>query len=118
MIATKGYGFTVDDIDWSCPADLEPYAKAYELEIQHQDSQMYMMGMYNLSAVTVAVERNLAGGKSRAKYLEKPMFELAKEREYREKNDRPEYDGMTAEEKQKSELERAKNYFNSLMKRF
>lgn len=46
------------------------------------------------------------------------MLELAKEREYREKNDRPEYDGMTAEEKQKSELERAKNYFNSLMKRF
>lgn len=79
---------------------------------------MYMMGMYNLSAVTVAVERNLAGRKSRAKYLEKPILELVKEREYKEKNDRPEYDGMTVEEKQKSELERAKNYFNSLMKRF
>lgn len=115
---TKGYGFTVDDIDWSCPVDLEPYAKAYELEIQHQDSRMYMMGMYNLSAVTVAVERNLAGRKSRAKYLEKPILELAKEREYKEKNDRPEYDGMTAEEKQKAELERAKSYLNSLMKRF
>lgn len=117
-MVTKGYRLTIDDIDWSCPADLEPYAKAYELEMRHQDSLMYMMGMYNLSAVTVAVERNLAGRKSRAKYLEKPIFELAKEKEYEKKNDRPEYDGMSAEEKQKAELERAKNYFNSLMKRF
>lgn len=117
-MVTKGYGFTIDDIDWSCPADLEPYAKAYELEMQHQDSQMHIMGMYNLSAMTVAVERNLAGRKAKSKYLEKPISELAKEREYREKNDRPEYDGMTEEEKQKAELERAKSYFNSLMKRF
>lgn len=117
-MVTKGYGFSIDDIDWSCPADLEPYAKAYELEIQHQDSLMYMMGMYALSSVTVGVERNLAGRKSRSKYLEKPILELAKEQEYRQKNDRPEYDGMTAEEKENAELERAKSYLNSLMKRF
>lgn len=72
---TKGYGFTVDNIDWSCPADLEPYAKAYELEMQHQDSQMYMMGMYNLSATSVAVEYNLAGRKARSKYIKKPLLQ-------------------------------------------
>lgn len=77
-----------------------------------------MFNQYTLSAVSVAIEHNLAGRKSRSKYLEKPILELAKEQEYKKKNDRPEYDGMTAEEKQKAELERAKNYFNSLMKRF
>lgn len=92
--------------------------KGHQEKIKEQDCLAWLSGQYVLSAVTVGVERNLAGRKSRAKYLEKPMLELAKEREYREKNDRPEYDGMTAEEKQKSELERAKNYFNSLMKRF
>lgn len=117
-MVTKGYGFTVDDIDWSCPADLEPYAKVCELQLKQQDNQMHIMGMYVQSAVLVAIERNFAGKKSKAKYLEKPLHELAKEKEYEKKNDRPEYDGMTNEEKQKAELERAKSYFNSLIKRF
>ena len=30
-MVTKGYGFTVDDIDWSCPSELEPYAKAHNM---------------------------------------------------------------------------------------
>lgn len=72
---TKGYGFTVDDIDWSCPADLEPYEKAYRLQLQQQDSQLYAMGMYALSAVSVAIEHNFAANKTKSKYIEKPFLQ-------------------------------------------
>ena len=64
-MVTKGYGFTVDDIDWSSPADLKPYEKAHKLEMTEQDNLMYMwFGSYALSAVSVAVEHNLAGVES------------------------------------------------------
>lgn len=79
---------------------------------------MHTMGMYVLSAVMVAVERNLAGRKANLKYIEKPLHELAEEKEYEEKNDRKEYKGMTDEQKEKAEWERAKDYFNSLVARF
>ena len=53
-MVTKGYGFTVDDIDWSSPADLKPYEKAHKLEMTEQDNLMYMwFGSYALSAVSV-----------------------------------------------------------------
>lgn len=73
-MVTKGYGLTVDDIDWSCPADLEPYAKAYKLQMQQQDSQLYTMGMYALSAVSVAIEHNFAGKKATSEYIKKPFL--------------------------------------------
>lgn len=71
---TKGYGFTIDDIDWSCPSDLEPYAKAYRLQMQQQDSQLYSMGIYALSAVSVAIEHNFAGSKAVSEYIKKPFL--------------------------------------------
>lgn len=74
LLVTKGYGFTVDDIDWSCPSDLEPYSKAYNLQLQHQDYQLYAMGMYALSAVSVAVEHNLAGKNAKSQYLKQPFL--------------------------------------------
>lgn len=83
----------MEDIDWSCPADLEPYAKAHNLALQEQDSMVYAFcGGYVLSAVAVAVERCLAGRKANLKYIEKPILQ-----ELEEKN-RP----MTEDEKQKA----------------
>ena len=38
---------------------------------------MWRMGMYEMSAVMVAVSRALNGKKSHAKYLEEPMYEKA-----------------------------------------
>lgn len=85
-MVTKGYGLTVDDIDWSCPADLEPYAKAHNIETVEQDNLMWAWwGNYGLSAVSVAVEHNLEGQKAKSKYIEKPMLQdyIEKEREAR-----------------------------------
>lgn len=117
MLATKGYGLSINDIDWSCPADMEPYLKAHEKELKEKDYLAWMQGQYVMSAVACAIERNLAKH-PRGKYIEKSLFELAEEHEYKEKNERPEYKWMTDEEKQKAELERAKSYFDSLAARF
>lgn len=118
MVAAKGYGLTPENIDWSSPADMEPYIKAHNAELKEKDRVAWLSNQYTLSAVLVAIERNLAGRKAKSKYIEKPILEFAEEQEYAKKNDRPEYKGMTAEEKQKSELAKAKSYFNSLMARF
>ena len=79
-MVTKGYGFTVDDIDWSSPADLKPYEKAHKLEMKEQDNLMYMwFGSYALSAVSVAVEHNFAGRKANSKYIDKPIMQSIEE---------------------------------------
>lgn len=83
-MVTKGYGFTIDDIDWSCPADLEPYENAYKLQLRQQDSQLYTMGMYALSAVSVAIEHCFAGEKAKMEYIKKPFLQNAFEDEIEE----------------------------------
>lgn len=68
---TKGYGITAEDINWSCPADLEPYSKAHDLELKNMDAYIYSVcGMYVMSAVSVSVEHCLAGKKAKSKYID------------------------------------------------
>ena len=55
LFVTKGYGFTVDDINWSCPADLEPYAKAHEQYQKEQDTFFWLQGQYNALALDATV---------------------------------------------------------------
>lgn len=78
LLCTKGYGFTVKDIDSSCPADLEPYAEAYKLEMKQRDREMWMWwGEYGLAATSVAVDHCLNGRKAQSKYIDKPIIERA-----------------------------------------
>lgn len=64
------------DIDTSCPADLQPYADAYNLAQKQRDNEAWMwFGTYGLSAVSVAVEHCLAGRKAKSKYVDKPINE-------------------------------------------
>lgn len=93
-------------------------AKGHKEKISELDYFAWLFNQYTLSAVSVAIEHNFAGRKAKSKYIEKPLHELAEEKEYEEKNDRKEYQGMTEEEKQDAEWERAKSYFNSLIARF
>lgn len=74
-MVTKGYGFTVEDIDESCPADLEPYELAHEKEIEERDNMQYLWwGYYAMSAIGVSLEHCFSGKKAKSKYIEKPYF--------------------------------------------
>lgn len=115
---TKGYGFTPSDIGWSCPADLQPYADAYDMQKREEDTFAFIVGQYTLRAVRVAVDHSLHGSKAKSKYYEKPMLDLYEEEILSKKGDRKEYLGMTAEEKKKAETAKAIDYFNSLQARF
>lgn len=80
MLATKGYGLSVDDIDWSSPADMEPYLKVHKEELKEKDYLAWLQGQYTLSAVSVAVEHCLAGRKAKSKYIKKPLLQELEER--------------------------------------
>lgn len=74
MVATKGYGLSIDDIDWSSPADMKPYLKAHKEELKERDYLAWVQGQYALSAVSVAVEHCLAGKKARSEYIKEPIL--------------------------------------------
>lgn len=57
------------------PKKLKAFYKAYELKRKLLDEQMWFMGQYVLSAVSMAVEHNLHGKKARSKYIEKPILQ-------------------------------------------
>lgn len=90
--------------------------KGRKEKIKQQDYLAWLFNQYTLSAVSVAVEHNFAGKKAKQKYVEKPFMISMEEKEYEKKCDRPEYKGMTDKQKEKAELERAKEFFNSFMK--
>lgn len=60
----------------SCPADLEPYKEAHNLEIREVDNLAYAFcGNYLLSAVSAAVDGNLHGRNSKLKFVDSPMLQ-------------------------------------------
>lgn len=102
----------------STPKVLKEYDLAYDLTRKRRDEEMWFMGQYVYSAVSTAVEHNLAGKKAKSEYLKKPVMQLAEDKKFEQINTRKEYVGMTVEEQEQAELEKVKTYFNSLMKRF
>ena len=74
-MVTKGYGFTAEDIDNSCPADLKPYEQAYILEQENRDIQMWgWMGAYVQRAMICVIDSVINGKKAKTEYFEKPIF--------------------------------------------
>ena len=69
-MVTKGYGITLNDIDNGCPADFKDYDLAHNEEIREQDLLNYYMGLYNLSALSVAVNFT----KEKRKYPKEPFL--------------------------------------------
>lgn len=63
----------------STPKELEPYRIADEMRQERLDYNMWLMGHYVASSVQTAVSSVLAGKKSKAKYIDKPLMQLAKE---------------------------------------
>lgn len=86
-MVTKGYGLTVNDIDQSCPADLEAYEKAHSKELEEQDYMQHMWwGNYGISALHFALEHCIGGEKSKSKYIKSPILskEVQKTNGYKE----------------------------------
>ena len=74
-MVTKGYGFTAEDIDNSCPADFKPYEQAYMLEQENRDIQMWgWMGAYVQRAIICVIDSGINGKKVYTDYFEKPIF--------------------------------------------
>lgn len=86
-MVTKGYGLTINDIDQSCPADLEAYEKAHNKELEEQDYMQHMWwGNYGISALYFAFEHCIGGKKSKSKYIKSPILskEIQKVNGYKE----------------------------------
>ena len=94
-MVTKGYGLSVDDIDWSCPAELEPYNKAHSMEQKERDEHLWSMGIYVESAVITAIDRYFNGKKATSKYIEEPILQTLGAD-----------DGLTQEERDEKELKK------------
>lgn len=81
MIVTRGYGITVDDINWGCPTDFEPYIKAYKQQEKKKDEEMWMQGLYVYNAFQTVMENfgdGLSGKRGNSKYIKKPFMQSEK----------------------------------------
>lgn len=88
LLVTKGYGFTIDDIDGSCPKDLQPYADAYNLERKDRDFEMWAWwGNYGIPALVFSIEHCLAGKKAKTEYVELPLMASEQDREEKKQRD-------------------------------
>lgn len=70
------------------PKKLKAFYKAYEIKEKNEDRKMWYMGQYVLSAVSVAVEHNLAGKNAKSKYIQEPFLSKGelKEKEVTDKD--------------------------------
>lgn len=74
MVVTKDYRLTINDIDWSCPSDLEPYILAFKQEEKLIDHHNWMLGLYIQNATYVAIEHALQGNKAKSEYIKEAML--------------------------------------------
>lgn len=68
----------------STPKELQVYIDAEKLSQRRRDAENWQMGMYNMSAFSVALGRALSGRKSKAKYMDKPLSEQIAEKKKEE----------------------------------
>lgn len=71
MYITKGYGLGINDIDWSCPSDMEPYASAKVYEENQLDTRNWQLGVYISHAVSLI---------GKGSYPDKPIFQLKEDK--------------------------------------
>lgn len=88
-------GYT-EDIFWNMTMyQFKAYQKAYKLKQKKLDEDMWHLGQYIVTSVSMAIDMCFNGPKSTAKYPEKPIFwdmyentELSKEEQYKRKVER------------------------------
>lgn len=70
-------GISMQEFKHLTPKKLGYCLKGYDISQKRKDEEMWRMGLYVQSAVSVAVEHNLAGRKAKSKYVERPLLENA-----------------------------------------
>ena len=56
------------------PKRLSAFYKADEIALKRRDAEMWHMGQYVLSAVSVAIDHCLNGKKAKSKYIDEPIM--------------------------------------------
>ena len=80
-MVTKGYNLSVEDINASCPADLDPYMDAYNMEKIERDTYIWAaVGTYGRDMLSSTLDALLNGTKAKAKYTENALYEEVKGR--------------------------------------
>ena len=67
------------------PRKLNPYIDALKIKSRVNDEEMWALGQYVHEAVGSAVDKVLAGKKSKWKYLDAPLLQKAEEKQAEEK---------------------------------
>lgn len=83
----------------STPKDLECYIEAEKMAQKRRDAENWQMGMYNMSAFSVALGKALSGRKSKSKYMDKPIMEKIKESQKEEEENLTEEQMVTERDK-------------------
>ncbi len=73
---------------------MKPFYEAHKIKRKMLDEQMWCMGAYIHSAVLSAVEKNLAGKKSKSNYVEKPFMQEEKETKAETKTNKAKEENM------------------------
>lgn len=85
---TKGFGFTVEDIENSCPAEMMHYVRAHRADIEEKDMYIWnWTGSYGISALVFAIDHCLNGKKASTEYVKAPVID-GKMKEQIEKNNK------------------------------
>lgn len=90
------------------PRIIKLLIKGYQEKIKEQDYLAWLFNQYTLSAVLVAIDRTIAGGKAKAEYIKEPVLQKAIEdmNMTQEELDERELRKMLMYEEQWSNLER------------
>lgn len=88
MFITKGYGITVDYIDWSCPAEMKNYEKAKIMERNEQDVNNWQLGAYIARSISTI---------GKGEYPKKPIFQYETEESENNEENQPAIDRLNME---------------------
>ena len=62
------------------PRILSAIAEGYNQRVRNADYMNWINGQYTLAAVTVGVERNLAGNKAKSEYIKEPILSVSEKK--------------------------------------
>lgn len=86
-------GVSKEEFFDSTPKELNCYIEAENMAAKRRDEEYWHLGMYNMSAFSVALSKALSGKKSKAKYMEEPLYQKVAEKQ------KEDDDNLTEEQK-------------------